>query len=58
MEKMLDGESIHYTKNPVVGLMIGLPAVLEILHALAKEVGFFSILANFTHKSGPFFRGN
>ena len=44
--KMLSGEGIPYTKNPAVGLMIELPAVLEILHELAKEADFFSIGTN------------
>ena len=44
--KMLRGEGIPYTKNPAIGLMIELPAVLEILHELAKEADFFSIGTN------------
>ena len=44
--KILDKEEIPHTKNPAVGLMIELPAVLEILHELAAEADFFSIGTN------------
>lgn len=39
-------EKIPYHKNPKIGVMIELPAVLEIIDELAEEADFFSIGTN------------
>jgi len=42
----LKKEQILYNPNPKIGMMVELPAVLEIINELAQEVDFFSIGTN------------
>ncbi|MCD4780823.1 MAG: phosphoenolpyruvate--protein phosphotransferase [Candidatus Omnitrophica bacterium] len=42
----LKNDRIKYHKNPAIGMMIELPAVMGILHDLADESDFFSIGTN------------
>ncbi len=43
---MLDEENLDYSKNPDIGMMVELPAVLETIDKFAEETDFFSIGTN------------
>lgn len=42
----LEQEGISAARNPMIGMMVELPAVLEIIDAFAREADFFSIGTN------------
>lgn len=45
-QKYLKAEKIPYHKTPQIGMMVELPAVMEIIEELAQEADFFSIGTN------------